>query len=87
MSKNAFRASLCSATILLCSGVSAEEPAGGRGDLAKVRQACQADIAQFCPNVKPGGGRIRDCLKAHATNLSDVCKAAIKEAREHRRQN
>ena len=87
MSKNAFRASVCSVTILLCSGVSAEEPAGGHGDFAKVREACKSDIAQFCGNVKPGGGRIRDCLKAHAANLSDACKAAIKEAREHRPQN
>jgi len=87
MTKNAFRASVCGVTILLCSGVSAEEPAPGRGDLAKVHQACRADIAQLCANMKPGGGRIRDCHKAHEANLSVACKAAIEAARERRRQS
>jgi len=87
MTKNAFRASVCGVTILLSSGVSAEEPAPGRGGLAKVREACRADIAQFCGNVKPGGGRIRDCLRAYAANLSEACKAAIEAARERRRQS
>ena len=58
---------------------------GGGGEFAKVREACRADIARFCGDVKPGGGRIRECLKAHAKELSDGCKAAIKEARERRR--
>ena len=57
---------------------------GGRGgDFAKVREACRADAERLCKEVKPGEGRIRDCLKAHAAELSDGCKAAIKEAREH----
>ncbi len=59
-------------------------PGGGGGEFAKVREACRNDIARFCGDVKPGGGRVRECLKAHAAELSDGCKAAIKEAREHR---
>ena len=59
-------------------------PSGGGGEFSKVREACRADIARFCGDVKPGGGRIRECLKAHAADLSDGCKAAIKEARERR---
>ena len=87
MTKNAFRASVCGVTVLLCSGVSAEEPAPGRGDLSRVREAYRADIAQFCDNIRPGGSRIRDCLKAHAANLSGACKAAIEAARERLRQS
>lgn len=56
---------------------------GGRGELAKVREACRADVDRLCKDVKPGHGQIRECLKAHAAELSDGCKAAINEAREH----
>ena len=39
------------------------------------REACQADVAKLCPDVKPGGGRVVACLRDHASELSDACKA------------
>jgi hypothetical protein len=39
----------------------------------KFRQACAADVKQFCPNVKPGGGRILQCLEEHFKEVSDGC--------------
>ena len=57
---------------------------GAPGHFAKVRQACRADVERLCKDVKPGEGRIRECLKTHAAELSDGCKAAISEARQHR---
>ena len=39
------------------------------------REACQPDVAKFCADVKPGGGRIMACLKEHASELSDACRA------------
>jgi len=39
------------------------------------REACQPDVAKFCADVKPGGGRIVACLKQHSSELSDACKA------------
>jgi Cysteine rich repeat len=56
---------------------------GAPGHFAKVRAACRADVERLCKDVKPGEGRIRECLKTHAAELSDSCKAAIREAREH----
>lgn len=54
--------------------------------------ACKEDAKKFCPDVKPGGGRIIRCMKEHEKELSEGCKAssgarreAFKEARaEHK---
>ncbi|HVP62983.1 MAG TPA: cysteine rich repeat-containing protein [Myxococcaceae bacterium] len=40
-----------------------------------VHEACQGDVAAFCANVTPGAGRIAACLREHASELSDTCKA------------
>ena len=50
-------------------------------DAGPARGACKDDVAQLCKGIKPGGGRIAACLKAHKDQVSDTCKAAIKEAR------
>ena len=38
---------------------------------------CAADIKAKCAEVKPGGGRIKDCVKAHVEEFSDACKARL----------
>jgi hypothetical protein len=35
---------------------------------------CSADMAKFCKDVKPGGGKKMKCLKEHESDLSDACK-------------
>jgi len=40
---------------------------------------CADDIAKFCKEIKPGGGRILNCLKAHETELSVSCQGKICE--------
>jgi hypothetical protein len=42
--------------------------------LAKV---CAADIKAQCADVKPGGGKLKDCVKAHFSDLSEDCQVAI----------
>jgi Cysteine rich repeat len=42
--------------------------------------SCKADVAQFCPQVHPGGGRIAQCLKENEAQLSDSCKERVKMA-------
>ncbi|MBI5451258.1 MAG: hypothetical protein HY940_07865 [Gammaproteobacteria bacterium] len=49
-------------------------------------QSCQPDIKKFCADVKPGGGRIIQCLKKHDAELSEACKARGKQAREHAKE-
>src|SRR5258705_99620 len=35
-----------------------------------------------CADVKPGGGRIKDCVKTHAGEFSDACKARLARVAE-----
>ena len=52
--------------------------------MAKERSAgvCVADIKAKCAGVKPGEGRIRDCVKTHAAEFSDPCKARLARVAE-----
>jgi hypothetical protein len=36
---------------------------------------CRADIKAKCPEAKVGGGRIKECVKTHAAEFSEPCKA------------
>ncbi len=40
---------------------------------------CKADREKFCPNVQPGEGRIRNCMKEHYNQLSAECRQKIEE--------
>jgi len=52
---------------------------GGRKGGAKV---CAADARQLCKDVKPGEGRVRDCLIKNASELTDDCKTRVEKMRE-----
>ncbi|HVN23548.1 MAG TPA: cysteine rich repeat-containing protein [Syntrophorhabdales bacterium] len=49
--------------------------------LKGVQKTCEDDIMAFCEGVKPGGGRIAQCLKANASKLSPQCKASVAQAK------
>jgi hypothetical protein len=54
---------------------------------ADLKQACAADVKKLCDGVQPGGGRIMQCMKSHAVDLSSACKAAlVAHRRAHRGQ-
>jgi hypothetical protein len=53
---------------------------GGGAALAQTaaeREACQADFEKFCPNVRPGGGRVVECLSQHLDQLTAQCKTVV----------
>jgi Golgi apparatus protein 1 len=54
-----------------------------RGLMQDVQQACRDDAGKFCSNVKPGAGRIAQCLKTHGNQLSQPCTAAIQNAKDN----
>jgi hypothetical protein len=60
----------------MVSGVYAEKAPG----------PCEDDVANFCKDVKPGGGSIIKCLKEHENELSAVCKTHLQEAKQKREE-
>jgi cysteine rich repeat protein len=47
------------------------------GELREAIRACRADAEKFCKDVKPGEGRIAQCLKQHQGELSRECAARM----------
>ncbi len=41
------------------------------------KEACRADVTKFCKDVRPGRGRILQCLKQNEAELSPECKAVM----------
>src|SRR4029077_17996173 len=52
--------------------------------MAKQRSigVCAADIKAKCAEVKPGGGRLKDCVKTQGADVSDACKAKLARVAE-----
>ena len=49
--------------------------------------ACKNDMNALCGATQPGGGRLRDCMKEHRSQLSDTCKVAIADRMLERHAN
>lgn len=47
---------------------------------SEAQASCQDDIQKFCGDVKPGQGRVRDCLKEHSAQVSADCKSHLERA-------
>lgn len=55
----------------------------GRG-LHPGRKACAEDVKKLCSGVKPGEGRIAQCLKEHVQDLSPNCAGTMQQRGKHR---
>jgi hypothetical protein len=51
---------------------------------ANVSQACSGDYRKLCADVTPGGGRIIACMKARQTQVSEACRAALRDEQTKR---
>lgn len=71
--------------LLVAVGIFVSMPALAEGGL--MQGACMSDIKSLCGSIPPGGGRIRDCMKEHRTQLSIACKAAIADRMLERGRN
>ncbi|MBI3557427.1 MAG: hypothetical protein HY074_14275 [Deltaproteobacteria bacterium] len=40
----------------------------------RFEKACGDDVQKFCADVKPGMGRMTDCLSTHENDLTQACK-------------
>ena len=45
---------------------------------AAERAACQGDFEKLCKGVKPGGGRVLQCLAEHVSELTPECQKVVK---------
>ncbi len=59
------------------SGGAAPEERGRGGHGA--RKACADDVKRLCTGIKPGEGRIVQCLKEHAQDLSSTCAQTMQQ--------
>jgi len=55
---------------------------GGKGYAAEEEMPCAEEIAKYCKEVKPGGGRILDCLNEHQKELSVSCRNKLEESKK-----
>ena len=55
----------------------AAAPASERMTIAR---ACAPDIERFCAGIPPRQGMIKECMKAHVTELSAGCFDAVMSA-------
>jgi hypothetical protein len=62
-------------------------PPGGQKmeKMQHMRQACAADVKKFCAQVKPGGGRIVECLDEHSKDVSDECYDLLEKRAQPRK--
>lgn len=72
---------LLSGMLLLCApaGLRAQDEAGKQGP-------CKADYEKLCKDVKPGQGRILQCMKEHQADLSKGCRERLAKAKEKLKQ-
>jgi len=56
---------------------SPEEAAGGKENLHRIQKACEEDVKKLCPEIRPGGGRILQCLHGQESNLTPACRQVL----------
>lgn len=43
----------------------------------RLTEACKKEVTSYCSDIRPGGGRIIDCLSRHANELSAECRKRL----------
>jgi hypothetical protein len=47
--------------------------------LTFVANECRDDLEKYCANIKPGEGRLLQCIEKNDAKVSKRCKEALKE--------
>ena len=48
-------------------------------NLAYAVSECKSDLQAYCAEVKPGEGRLLDCINHNETKVSERCKQALRD--------
>jgi hypothetical protein len=67
--------SVTTACLLSIFGFAASGPMGHAQQLAYRK----ADVHRLCAGIRPGGGRLAQCLKAHGNEVSIGCAKELKQ--------
>ena len=67
-------------SVALVPAIAVAEPGPMKG-------ACRNDVQTLCGSIQPGGGRLRDCMSEHRSQLSNTCKLAIADRMLERKEN
>src|SRR5262249_1405994 len=51
-------------------------------EMEALRRYCRPDVDRLCPNVQPGGGRIKACLMQHKDEVSVGCAKALQSMKK-----
>lgn len=57
-----------------------------RAQMQALRAACEADMRTVCAGIRPGGGRLLQCIQANPDKISQPCKDAFASAKAARAQ-
>ena len=60
----------------------AQQPSQLDKEVEALRAYCKPDIERLCPNVPPGGGRIKECLMERKMELTVGCAKALEELKK-----
>ena len=75
------RAFLVVACITLVAGIG-QAPAQPKGKSAKAGdRVCAEDAKKFCSKVRPGGGRVYQCMMGHEGELAPACRERLTAAK------
>ncbi|BBK37793.1 hypothetical protein STAQ_28710 [Allostella sp. ATCC 35155] len=72
------------AVVVLLATVAGTAPAAAQEKMREARAACGADAKRFCDGIRPGGGRLMQCLKANEPALSAGCRAFLQSRGEQK---
>ena len=50
--------------------------------VAYAKNPCKDDKVKFCKDVKASGGKVNDCLREHAAEVSAACKEQLAKPKE-----
>lgn len=73
------------ALLLLVSATApafAQQPSQLDKEIEALRAYCKPDIERLCPNVPPGGGKIKECLMANKERLEVGCAQALQKLKK-----
>jgi hypothetical protein len=73
-------------TALTAAAITPAAAQAAMGDPVRkqVREACEADFKALCEGIRPGGGRVLQCLEEHREQVSPACISALEQAKTAR---